>query len=453
MRIHFIAIGGAVMHNLAIALHKKGNIISGSDDEIFEPSLRRLQKNGLLPKQWGWFPGRINSQLDAVILGMHASEDNPELKQAKKLGLKIYSFPEYLYEQTKNKKRVVIAGSHGKTTITSMIMHALRQNGVKFDYMVGSILEGFETMVEISDKNKIAIFEGDEYLTSTIDKRPKFHLYMPHIGLISGIAWDHINVFPTFENYVDQFKKFATLTSEAIVYYEGDPIVNDIASAEQNRLKIYPYLELFACVNNEMSIITHDNLTVSLNIFGKYNMQNLAGAMQVCKLLGISEHDFLKSMVNFRGAAKRQELLARSSTCEVYLDFAHAPSKVKATVEAFRTQFPERQFTTCLELHTFSSLTAGFLPHYKDSLEKADRAIVYYNPEVVAHKKLPEIKPKQILQAFGRKDLIVINDKSQIEALLMENKTKNQLLLIMTSGNFSGLDLKAVAKKFIENCS
>jgi UDP-N-acetylmuramate: L-alanyl-gamma-D-glutamyl-meso-diaminopimelate ligase len=451
MRIHFIAIGGAVMHNLAIALHKKGYTITGSDDTFFEPSRSRLDIYGLLPKEWGWFPDKIFPDLDAVIIGMHALEDNPELIRAKELGVKIYSFPEFLYEQTKNKKRFVIAGSHGKTTVTSMIMHALRENRKKFDYMVGSNIEGFDTMVELDKSNEIAIFEGDEYLTSPIDKRPKFHLYHPHIGLITGIAWDHMNVFPTFENYKEQFRIFAGMTSEILIYFEGDTCVKEIAEHHKQRISVYPYNEVISCTNGKMSMVTFENMAVSLSVFGRHNMQNLAGAMQVCKLLGVSEREFLFSMTNFRGAARRQELLAGNKNHEVYLDFAHAPSKVKATVDAFKEQFPGKPLIICLELHTFSSLNQDFLPQYYSSLDKADKAIVFYDPEVVTHKKLPFIHPETVLTAFGRKDLLVISDKTQIEPALMIEKTKNCILLIMTSGNFSGIDLHSLAERYIKS--
>jgi UDP-N-acetylmuramate: L-alanyl-gamma-D-glutamyl-meso-diaminopimelate ligase len=416
MRIHFIAIGGAVMHNLAIALHKKGYAITGSDDEIFEPSLSRLEACGLLPHEWGWFPEKLNPATNAIILGMHAREDNPELIRAKELGVKIFSFPEFLYEQTKNKKRIVIAGSHGKTTVTSMIMHALRENGMKFDYMVGSNLEGFDTMVELDNSNEIAIFEGDEYLTSPIDRRPKFHLYQPHICLITGIAWDHMNVFPTYENYFEQFRIFAGMASEAIIYYERDSDLKAIVETHSKRIPIFPYKELISCTNGKMSMVTLGNMAVSLNIFGRHNIQNLTGAMQVCKLLGLSERDFLFSMTNFRGAARRQELLAGNKNYDVYLDFAHAPSKVKATVEAFREQFPGKQLIACLELHTFSSLKKDFIPQYYSTLDKADKAIVFYDPEVVSHKKLPELDSEDIIKAFGRENLAIISDKTRIEA-------------------------------------
>jgi UDP-N-acetylmuramate: L-alanyl-gamma-D-glutamyl-meso-diaminopimelate ligase len=449
MQIHFIAIGGAVMHNLAIALHKKGYAITGSDDEIFEPSRSRLDAHDLLPPEWGWFPGKLNHDLNAVILGMHAREDNPELIRARELGIKIFSFPEFLYEQTKNKKRVVIAGSHGKTTVTSMIMHVLRENGLKFDYMVGSNLEGFDTMVELDNSNEVAIFEGDEYLTSPIDKRPKFHLYHPHISLITGIAWDHMNVFPTFENYKEQFMIFAGMTTETLIYFEGDIYLKDIAERHRKRVSVYPYNEVISCTHGKMTMVTFENMAVSLSIFGRHNMQNMAGAMQVCKFLGVSERDFLFSMTNFRGAARRQELLAGNENYEVYLDFAHAPSKVKATVEAFREQFPGKRLVTCLELHTFSSLNRDFLPQYHSSLDKADKAIVFYDPEVVSHKKLPEIQPETIIAAFGREDMVVISNKTLIEAALMSDKIKNSILLLMTSGNLSGIDLSSLAERYI----
>jgi UDP-N-acetylmuramate: L-alanyl-gamma-D-glutamyl-meso-diaminopimelate ligase len=449
MNIHFIAIGGAVMHNLAIALHKKGYTITGSDDEIFEPSLSRLKKHNLLPGTWGWDPSRISPETDAIILGMHAREDNPELIRAKELNLKIYSFPEYLYEQTKNKTRVVIAGSHGKTTVTSMIMHALRENGFQFDYMVGSVLEGFDTMVELNDSNKIAIFEGDEYLTSPIDLRPKFHLYKPHISLITGIAWDHMNVFPTFENYVKQFEIFTSMTSDSLVYFGEDTYASEMAEKNKDRISLYPYTQLTSCITENLSLVVFETTAVSLSIFGRHNMQNLAGAMQVCKLLGLSEKDFLLSMPSFRGAARRQELLATKGNRMVYLDFAHAPSKVTATVQAFREQYKGKKLVACLELHTFSSLNTEFLPQYKSSMDLADTAIVFYNPEVVRHKKLPVFPPELVKQSFQRDDLIVLQESSAVEQLLLNLSAENTIFLIMTSGNFSGLNLKKLAETIV----
>jgi UDP-N-acetylmuramate: L-alanyl-gamma-D-glutamyl-meso-diaminopimelate ligase len=449
MNIHFIAIGGAVMHNLAIALHKKGYNITGSDDEIFEPSLSRLKKYNLLPKHWGWDPSRISPETDAVILGMHAKEDNPELIKARELKLKIYSFPEYLYEQTKNKTRIVIAGSHGKTTVTSMIMHALRENGQQFDYMVGSVLQGFDTMVELNDSNKIAIFEGDEYLTSPIDLRPKFHLYRPHISLITGIAWDHMNVFPSFENYTKQFEIFASMTSGSLVYFGGDNLLTEIANKHKERINLYPYTQITSCSADNQSLVVYENIAVTLSIFGHHNMQNLAGAMQICKLLGISEKDFLVSMATFKGAARRQELLTQKGTRLVYLDFAHAPSKVAATVEAFHYQYKDKKLIACLELHTFSSLNTAFLPQYKSTLDLADIAIVFYNPEVVKHKKLQDFPPLLVEEAFQRKNIIVLQKPADVEKKLLELSEDNCVFLIMTSGNFSGLNLMELAERII----
>jgi UDP-N-acetylmuramate: L-alanyl-gamma-D-glutamyl-meso-diaminopimelate ligase len=449
MRIHFIAIGGAVMHNLSIALHKKGYAITGSDDEIFEPSLSRLAKHNLLPGKWGWNPSLVTTGIDAIILGMHAREDNPELIKARELNLKIYSFPEYLYEQTKNKTRVVIAGSHGKTTVTSMIMHALRENGQQFDYMVGSVLEGFDTMVELNDNNKIAIFEGDEYLTSPIDLRPKFHLYNPHISLITGIAWDHMNVFPTFEYYLEQFEIFTSMTSDSLVFFGGDVYANQIAEKNKERLNLYPYNELTSCITENYSLVVHENTAVSLSIFGRHNMQNLAGAMQICKLLGVSEKDFLVSMTTFKGAARRQELLAGNRKRMVYLDFAHAPSKVSATVQAFREQYKDKKLIACLELHTYSSLNTAFLPQYKTSMDLADTAIVFYDPEVVKHKKLPAFSPDIVLHAFQKKELMVLQEPALVERILLELSEDNSVFLIMTSGNFSGLNLKTIAETIV----
>ena len=451
MNIHFIAIGGAVMHNLAIALHKKGYTITGSDDEFFEPSLSRLKKYNLLPKKWGWDESIISPETDAVILGMHASEDNPELIKARALNLKIYSFPEYLYEQTKNKTRIVIAGSHGKTTVTSMIMHALRENGRKFDYMVGSVLEGFDTMVELDDDNEIAVFEGDEYLTSPIDLRPKFHLYKPHISLITGIAWDHMNVFPTFENYLEQFDVFASMTSDSLVYFGGDEHLLRIATENKERLSIIPYTQLTSCSAGDQSLVVLGNTAVTLSIFGQHNMQNLAGALEVCKLLGLTEKDFLVSMAGFKGAAKRQEVLSKKGDCSVFLDFAHAPSKVSATVKAFREQYKDKKLVACLELHTFSSLNTAFLPQYKSCLDQADTAIVYYNTEVVRHKKLPEFPPELVRSAFQRQDLIVLREPVIVEQMLLNLPKENTVFLIMTSGNFSGINLKSLADRITGN--
>ena len=443
MHIHFIAIGGAVMHNLAIALHKKGYIVTGSDDEIFEPSKSRLEAYGLLPAEWGWHPEKIDKSVSAVILGMHALKDNPELKKARKLGIKIYSFPEYLYEQTKKKKRVVIAGSHGKTTITSMVMHALRENGIRFDYMVGSQLEGFDTMVNLEEENKIAVFEGDEYLSSPLDKRPKFLHYKADIALISGIAWDHMNVFPEYKTYLKQFMLLTRKMNDTgtVIYNETDEEARKIANAAPGGIHRIPYHAVNYFVDENGLTVHEEGKKVSLSIFGRHNMENLAGAMKICSLLGVKKQDFLTSMTSFKGAKKRQELLSDNGKTKIYLDFAHAPSKVKATVEAFSEMFPDKKLTACLEIHTYSSLNKNFLPQYKGSLDKADEAALFYNPDVVAHKKMEPLSAEFIRESFDMQRLKVIDNKEELEGFITEKSNDDGILLLMSSGNFSGMDL------------
>ncbi len=451
MRVHFIAIGGSAMHNLAIALHKKGYKVTGSDDEIFEPSRSRLDGHGLLPKQQGWYPENITSDIDAIILGMHARQDNPELQKALDAGLKVYSYPEYLYEQTKNKKRVVIGGSHGKTTITSMVMHTLKTMNIKFDYMVGAQLEGFDTMVNLDHDTEIAVFEGDEYLSSPIDLTPKFLWYKPHIALLSGIAWDHINVFPTWENYLEQFNKFASTIEDegTLVFYEGDPELVKIREEQKNRLKTIPYSVLKYSVDGDNTLVSFGGKKYVLNIFGDHNLQNINGARLICNELNISDDDFLTTMQSFTGAAKRLQLLQSSDTCNIYLDFAHSPSKLKATTQAVKAQFKDRELVACMELHTFSSLNKKFLPHYKNTMQAADRAIVYFNPEVLKHKQLPAITKEEVEKAFDHPNLTVFTEPDKLIDELKETDWKNRNLLIMTSGNFSGVDLKELAATLI----
>ncbi|NPA36482.1 MAG: peptidoglycan synthetase [Chlorobi bacterium] len=451
MKVHFIAIGGSAMHNLAIALHKKGYKITGSDDEIFEPSKSRLQMHRLLPEKQGWYPENITPDTDAVILGMHARKDNPELQKALKIGVKVYSYPEYLYEQTKNKKRIVIGGSHGKTTITSMIMHVLKSCGLQLDYMVGAQLEGFDTMVNLEENNKIAVFEGDEYLSSPIDLTPKFLWYKPHIALLSGIAWDHINVFPTRENYLEQFGKFAnTITDDGtLIYYDGDPELVKIADKQKSRIKTISYNALNYTVDKGSTVVHFDGENYPLNIFGNHNLQNLNGARLVCNELGIDNDEFLNAMQSFKGAAKRLQLLESSDNCNIYLDFAHSPSKLKATTEAVKSQYPGRELIACMELHTFSSLNKKFLSNYNETMEAADKAFVYFNPEVIKHKQLPPISEKEVAKAFGHSSLQVFTDSSKLVDELKSINFNNKNLLIMTSGNFSGVDIKELAKTLI----
>jgi UDP-N-acetylmuramate: L-alanyl-gamma-D-glutamyl-meso-diaminopimelate ligase len=452
MNIHLIAIGGNAMHNLALALHHKGYKITGSDDEIFEPSRSRLEKFGLLPPQIGWFPERITPDIDAVILGMHAREYNPELVKARELGLTIYSYPEYLFEQTKDKKRVVIAGSHGKTTITSMIMHVLKHSGMEFDYMVGALVDGFDTMVSLSKSTSVAIFEGDEYLSSPIDKRPKFHLYKPHIALITGIAWDHINVFPTFEIYQEQFSQFINLIEPngALYYYENDLLLKNMVEKTSNRISIESYKEHVYTVHDHQTYLLTQSGSYKLNIFGSHNLQNISGAKLICNQLGISDLEFYKAITTFKGVSKRLQVLKSEASSVVFLDFAHAPSKVKATINALKEQFPERKLIACLELHTFSSLNIQFLDQYKNSMSNAEISVVYFNPKTLEHKLLPEISTNQVKVAFCDDDINVFNDIPNFIKFLKSFKYNNTNLIFMSSGNFDGTDLSILAKNLIQ---
>lgn len=452
MRIHFIAIGGSAMHNLAIALHKKGFAVSGSDDEIFEPSKSRLDQYGLLPADFGWHPEKLTSEIEAVILGMHARADNPELLRAQKLGLKIYSYPEYLYEQTKDKIRVVIGGSHGKTSITSMIMHVLKSGQVNFDYMVGAKLDGFDTMVSLNHESKIAVFEGDEYLSSPIDRRPKFHLYHPDIALLSGIAWDHINVFPTFDNYVDQFRIFSGLIEKygALFYYGGDENLQHIAASVRPDVQAEAYREHPSTVIDGVTYLRHGNELVRLHVFGDHNLQNIAGAKLVCNKLGISDEQFYAAMSQFKGAARRLELLAEKPGCTVFYDFAHSPSKLKATTEAVKKQFADRKLVAVMELHTFSSLKKEFLPQYQACMAAADEAFVYFNPHTIEHKRLEPINPEQVAKAFDSEGLQVFTDSDALFTLLQSKNWEQSNLLLMTSGNFSGKDMKTIASEICQ---
>lgn len=450
MKIHFIAIGGSAMHNLALALHNQGHNISGSDDEIFEPSRSRLENAGLLPEARGWFAEKIHRGLDAVILGMHAKADNPELIRARELGLKIYSYPEFLYEQSKDKKRVVIAGSHGKTTITAMVMHVLQHAGIDFDFMVGAQLEGFDVMVKMSRKAGIMLFEGDEYLTSALDPRPKFHLYRPHIALISGIAWDHINVFPSFANYVEQFETFIRLIGPGgtLVYYAPDKELEKIARVN-TEVKLIPYsLPQFEEDDGILYLRAADH-KYPLKIFGLHNMQNLCGAMHICRELGIGDADFAHAISGFSGASKRLQFIGGNKNTSVYLDFAHAPSKLMATVDAVKGHFKDRKLVACMELHTYSSLSKAFLDQYRGTTDRADVAFVYYNPHTLALKRLPPVSPRDVQIAFARDDLRVFNDSSEMLDALIALDWNNSILLLMSSGNFDGLQAEEIAARIL----
>ena len=453
MQIHFIAIGGAAMHNLALALHSKGYQVTGSDDEINEPSRSRLQNKGLLPQEMGWFPDKLHAGIGAIILGMHARADNPELMRAKELGLKIYSYPEYLYEQSKDKRRFVIGGSHGKTTITAMVMHVLHTLHREFDYMVGSQLEGFDTMVRLSDSAPVIILEGDEYLSSPIDRRPKFHLYKAEVALLSGIAWDHINVFPTYDNYVEQFRIFirGLPAGGVLIYCEKDPEVVKIIHEAGKDVKRIPYGIPAHVIRDGVTYLITSNGEVPLEIFGEHNLMNLQGAMEMCKEAGVNEKDFLNAIRTFKGAARRLERIARSGRLVVFKDFAHSPSKLMATTRAVKRQFSGKKITACMELHTFSSLSADFLKEYSGSMNDADEAIVYFNPHTIAHKKLEAISPEQVQRAFERKDLKVYTDAAALQQRLREHFWNDEVLLLMSSGNFDGMNLNEFARELAGN--
>jgi UDP-N-acetylmuramate: L-alanyl-gamma-D-glutamyl-meso-diaminopimelate ligase len=441
MKVHFIAIGGSAMHNLALALHYKGYQVTGSDDEVFEPSKSRLKAEGLLPEKEGWFVENIHADLDAVILGMHAREDNPELIKAKEMGLPVYSYPEFLYQQTKDKKRLVIGGSHGKTTITSMVLHVLNKLNIHTDFMVGALLEGIPRSVVLENDTEIAVFEGDEYLSSPIDRRPKFHLYHPHVALISGIAWDHMNVFPTWENYLDQFAIFVDRIEPngVLVYSQDDEHVVQIAKSARADIRTLPYTTPNHKIVAGKTILMTQNGDVELAIFGRHNLQNMEGARLVCAEIGVSETDFYKAIASFKGASRRLECVREEGSYVVYRDFAHAPSKLQATTAAVKEQFPDRKLLACMELHTFSSLNKAFLDHYAGTMNKADVAVVYFSPEVIAHKRLPAITVDEVKVAFGRTDLMVFTDVEALQDFIDQQEKEYLVQLMMSSGNFGGI--------------
>ncbi|WP_282049275.1 UDP-N-acetylmuramate--L-alanine ligase [Maribacter aquivivus] len=453
MRIHFIAIGGSAMHNLALALEHKGYVITGSDDVIFEPSKSRLAAKGLLPEEFGWFSDKITSDLDAIVLGMHAKADNPELLKAQELGITIYSYPEFLYEQSKNKTRVVIGGSHGKTTITSMILHVLNFHDIEVDYMVGAQLDGFDRMVHLTEDNDFIVLEGDEYLSSPIDRRPKFHLYQPNIALLSGIAWDHINVFPTFENYVEQFKIFvdSIVNGGSITYNIEDETVKEIVEASENAIRKLPYTTPEYSVEDGETLLETNEGPMPIEVFGKHNLSNLAGAKWICQNMGVDEDDFYEAIATFKGASKRLEKIAEGNSSIAYKDFAHSPSKVAATTKAVKEQYPNRKLIACLELHTYSSFNPEFLKEYKGALDAADEAVIFFLPESVAIKKLEAVTPEQISEAFQRKDLKIFTDAKSFHEFIENKEYKNATLLLMSSGNYGGLNLEKLKNLIVNN--
>jgi len=454
MHIHFIAIGGSAMHNLAIALNRKGYKVTGSDDEILDPSRTRLEKEGILPDEMGWFPNKITEGMDGIILGMHAREDNPELLQAKKLNVPIYSYPEYLYEASKDKIRVVIGGSHGKTTITSMILHAAKKLDFPLDFMVGAQLEGYDCMVQITEEAKFILLEGDEYLSSPIDRRPKFHLYKPHIALISGIAWDHINVFPTFENYVEQFDIFIKQIEPngVLVYNEEDPVLQSLAVSNLQTGSSVAYQIPEYEVNAEGTLLKYDSKEYPLLVFGEHNLQNLMGAMFVAEAMGINAHNFLQAMSDFTGAGKRLQKVVDVPPFKMFKDFAHSPSKLKATTAAVKNQFKSFKLVACMELHTFSSLKKEFLPQYLDTMKTADTALVYFNPKVVAHKKLESITKEMVYEGFGG-NVVVVNDTQSVLDFIHKEVGQQSVLLMMSSGNFDGINFDELGAELSTNLS
>ena len=440
MRIHFIAVGGAAMHNLALAVASKaGYKVTGSDDEIFDPALSHLRDAGLLPDELGWHPERITPDIDAIILGMHAREDNPELVRARELGLKIYSFPEYLYEQTKNKIRIVVGGSHGKTTTTSMILYVLNRLGIEADYMVGAQIEGFERMVRLSDTAKYAVFEGDEYLTSPLDLRSKFLWYHPHVAILTGIAWDHINVFPTFPEYVETFRKFVDSieTVGSFIWYKGDENLRTIAEGARTDIKSIPY-------------DAYDG-PVQMQVFGRHNMQNLQAAMLACHCIGVAPDDFYREISTFTGASNRLEKICETENSVAYKDFAHSPSKLRATVNAVRERYPKKKLIAAMELHTFSSLMADFLPQYKGCMAEADVAYVYFNPKVIEHKRLAPITTEEVRTAFGTENVEVFTESEALQEKLRSLNYENTALLMMSSGTFDGINVKEFATSLLEH--
>lgn len=452
MNVHFIAIGGSAMHNLAIALHLKGYHVTGSDDEIFDPAKSRLQRYGLLPESYGWHPERITKDLDAIVLGMHARIDNPELLKAQELGLKIFSYPEYLYEQSKGKTRVVVGGSHGKTTTTAMILHVLQHCGIEADYMVGAQLEGFEVMVRLSETTKVMVIEGDEYLTSPIDRRPKFHLYKPHVAIVTGIEWDHINVFPTFEIYKDQFAQFVNLIEPGgrLIYCNDDAEVRDVA-LKNTRTDIakQPYDVPPHEVVEGITYLDTAHGRVPLRVFGNHNLLNLTAARYACNSLGVTDEQFDEAIQSFGGASKRLELVKATKDCAVYKDFAHAPSKLRATIAAMKGQYPDRRLVACMELHTFSSLTAEFLKQYVGTMDRADVPFVYYSQHALQLKKLPDLDPEQVKASFANERVRVFTDSKQMVEELRKMHWQDANLLMMSSGNFDGIDFKQLADELI----
>ncbi len=448
MNIHLIAIGGSAMHNLALALQYNHHTVTGSDDEIYNPARDRLAAKGLLPDKIGWDPTRIHQGIDAIILGMHARKDNPELQRAIELEIPIFSYPAFLYQEALEKQRVVIAGSHGKTTTTSMVLHVLKYLKRDFDYLVGAIIDGFDTMVRISDA-EVMVLEGDEYLSSPLDLRPKIMHYKPHLAVITGIAWDHINVFPSFEGYVAQFEKFIETIQPGgkLFYYKNDPHLQKILKGRAFDFEVIPYTAFPALIASQKTyLLTDKNEKLPLAIFGTHNLENLMAAFLLCQELGVSESEFYEAIQSFKGAAKRLQVLHQTGQSIAFQDFAHAPSKLKATVKAVKAQYAERQLVACMELHTYSSLNKKFFPEYTNSMEEADIAIVFYSEHTLKMKKLPSFTKAEVKAAFNHPNLLVMTDKEELINYLSKEHWINKNLLLMSSGTFGGADMKALGE-------
>jgi UDP-N-acetylmuramate: L-alanyl-gamma-D-glutamyl-meso-diaminopimelate ligase len=452
MKIHFISIGGSVMHQLAIALKRKGYQITGSDDEIFEPSKSNLAKERILPEEIGWQPDKITKDIDAVILGMHAKADNPELQKAKNLGVSIYSFPEYIFQESKGKTRVIVGGSHGKTTTTSMIMHVLKETGKDFDYLVGARLQGFDQSVNITNA-PVIVCEGDEYPASALEKRPKFHFLFPHIAIITGIAWDHINVFPTFDFYLEQFRIFIDKIEPNghLIYNDTDSVLKELVETHaRTDIHYHPYNVPDHSIKNGVTRVSIEGNTTELKVFGDHNLLNLNAAWLACKELGITSQQFIKAIGSFTGASKRLELLAKNNSTIFYRDFAHAPSKVKATIEAVKNQFPDKKFIAALELHTYSSLNEAFMKEYKGAMDAADEASVFYSKHALELKRMPDLSKEIVKNGFAKKNLSVFNHRSEFENWLNHLDYKNAVVVFMSSGNYDGMDTEAFAQRITQ---
>jgi len=449
--VHFIAIGGSVMHNLALALKKMGMRISGSDDEIYEPAAGKL-KSGGIEANIGWQPEKMDASIDLVVLGMHAKADNPELAKAKSLKLPIVSFPDFIRRWSANQQRIVIGGSHGKSSITALAMHVLNQLNKKFDYLIGAEVEGFSLTVSLSDA-PIIIIEGDEYLASKLDPVAKFLKYDHHIGLISGIAWDHKNVFPSFEDYTQQFEQFADKTPKAgsIIYNEKDLLAKKIGEKEREDVRKVPYGVHDAVIKNGVTYLkTKDYGEVKISVFGDHNLENIGAVLALVKLLGIEEKAFYQAVQTFTGAKKRLEIVKQQGNDKLFKDYAHSPSKLEATTTALKKQFADSKVVVAYELHTFSSLNKEFIKEYKNTLSKADEAFIFINPHNIKNSHTDDLTTTEIQEAFNNTELTLFTDKHKlVEAMKKAKTTEKNIFALLSSGNFDGLDIEEVSHKLI----